>query len=143
MKPEHFLSEIQHDRVRAAIQAAEQGTSARVVVYVSHHPAEDALAAAHGKFRDLCLESEKENANLLLFFSPGSRSFAVVGGTALHDRLGQVWWDRLSELLGRHFQEGQYTEGLLAAIGEAGRAFKAHFAFGSPAPPDQPDVIED
>jgi uncharacterized membrane protein len=71
-----------------------------------------------------------------------ARKFAVVGGTALHARLGQAWWDHLTGLIARHFKEERYTEGLVAALEEAGRSLKTHFPGADPHQ-GRPEVIED
>ena len=61
------------------------------------------------------------------FLAPKTQTFAVVGGTALDEKVGQVWWDHLIALLTSHFKENRYTDGLIAAIDRAGQALKTHF----------------
>lgn len=142
MKLRHFLDQIEHDHIHRAIQAAEENTAGRIVVYVGHRRVADPLAEAHRLFRKLALESGPEKAGLLLFVAPKTRKFAVLGGQALHEKLGQEWWDRLAEMMGKDFREGRYTAGLLAAIGEAGRVLHAHFPAG-PRSSRGPDIIEE
>ena len=142
MKLRHFLDQIEHDHIHRAIQAAEENTAGRIVVYIGHRRVADPLAEARRLFRKLGLESDREKAALLLFVAPKTRKFAVVGGKALHEKLGQAWWDHLAEMIAQDFREGRYTAGLLAAIEEAGRVLQAHF----PAAPHSsrgPDVIEE
>ena len=95
----------------------KKGTSGDIVVYITHRDIKDPLAAANREFSKLRLETPTKTNSFLIFLAPKSQKFAVVGGTALHDAVGQSWWDHLSALLTRHFKEGQYTEGLVAAIG--------------------------
>jgi uncharacterized membrane protein len=143
MKVKHFLSALEHARVHAAIKAAEAGTSGDIVVYITHKNVEDPLAAANHQFRKLRLETATNNDSFLVFLAPKSQKFAVVGGTALHEKVGQAWWDHLSALLTRHFRAGHYTDGLVAAIDEAGHKLKAHFPAKSADRTGQKDIVED
>jgi uncharacterized membrane protein len=143
MKTKHFLSALEHARVHAAIKAAEAGTSGDIVVYITHKRVTDPLAAANAEFRKLGLETATNKDSFLLFVGPQSQKFAVVGGTALHEKSGQAWWDHLSALLTRHFKEGRYTDGLIAAIEEAGQKLKAHFPAKTTDRTGQQDIVEE
>jgi uncharacterized membrane protein len=143
MKVKHFLSALEHARVHAAIKAAEQGTSGDIVVVITHRSVNDPLAAAQREFRRLRLESATNKDGFLVFLAPKSQKFAVVGGTALHDKAGQAWWDHLSALLTRHFKEGRYTDGLVAAIEQAGEKLKHHFPAQNTDRTGQHDIVEE
>jgi uncharacterized membrane protein len=142
VKLRHFLDQIEHDHIHRAIQAAEENTAGRIVVYIGHRRVADPLVEARRLFRKLGLESGGDKAGLLLFVAPKTRKFAVLGGKALHEKLGQEWWDRLAEMIAKEFREDRYTAGLLAAIGEAGRVLHAHFST-APHSSRGPDVIEE
>ena len=143
MKVKHFLSEIEHARLHAAIKAAEEGTSGDIVVVISHKRVEDPLAAAHHEFRRLHLETATDKDNFLLFLAPKSQKFAVVGGTALHDKVGQAWWNHLSTLLTLHFKEGRYMDGLVEAIEQVGQKLKAHFPAQAIDRTGEKDIVEE
>jgi uncharacterized membrane protein len=142
VKIRHFLDQIEHDHVQTAIQAAEAHTRGRIVVYISHRNVADPLVEAQKLFRKLRIESERDQAGLLLFVAPKARKFAVLGGPALHAKLGQEWWDRLAEMVAKEFRQERFTEGILTTIDEAGRAFHAHF-HGPPHPAAGPEIIEE
>jgi uncharacterized membrane protein len=143
MKVKHFLNALEHAQVHRAIRSAEEDTSGDIVIYITHRNIPDALAAAQDEFRKLRLEAATDKNSLLLFVAPKSQTFAVVGGTALHDKVGQAWWDDLSALLTRHFKESRYTDGLVAAIEEAGRILKAHFPASKVDRTGQKDIVEE
>ena len=143
MKVKHFLNALEHERVHAAIKAAEEHTSGDIVVYITHKRIDDPLAAAQLEFRKLNLETATKQDSLLIFLAPKSQKFAVVGGTALHDKAGQAWWDHLSALLTRHFKDSRYTDGLVAAIEEAGRNLKEHFPAPATDRTGEKDIVEE
>jgi uncharacterized membrane protein len=143
MKIKHFLSNLEHDRIHQAIQSAEDGTSADIVLYISHRHVTDPLAAAHEEFIKLKLEHATAQNSLLIFLAPKSQKFAVVGGTALHEKVGQAWWDDFIARLTRHFKEGKFTDGIIAALEHAGRALKTHFPDANPDRTGQQDIVEE
>lgn len=142
MKIKHFLSNVDHARIHQAIKAAEQDTSGDIVLFISHRKVEDPLSAANDEFKRLGLETATNRNSLLIFLAPKSRKFAVVGGTALHDKVGQAWWDKFIAILTSHFKEDRYTEGLLAALEEAGQSLKTHFPDKAPDRTGQYDIVE-
>jgi uncharacterized membrane protein len=79
----------------------------------------------------------------LIFLAPKSQKFAVVGGPALHEKVGQAWWDELIALLTRHFKESRYTDGLVATIGQAGRALQTHFPARASDRSGRRDIVEE
>jgi uncharacterized membrane protein len=143
MKVKHFLNSVEHERVHRAIRSAENGTSGDIVVYITHRSVKDPLAAANEEFGKLRLETAAEKNSLLIFLAPKTQRFAVVGGTALHEKVGQAWWDELVALLTRHFKKSRYTDGLVATIEEAGRALKKHFPAQNPDRTGQKDIVEE
>lgn len=67
-----------------------------------------------------------------------------MGGPALYDKVGEAWWKELADLLGEHFKNGRFNEGLLSALEIAGRAVKEHFPATTPENRSgQHDLLED
>ncbi len=143
MKVKHFLSKLEHVRIHQAIRSAEEGTSGDIVLYITQRRVEDPLAAANEEFRKLRLETATDKNSLLILLAPRSQKFAVVGGTALHAKVGQAWWNELIALLARHFKEGRYSDGMVAAIEFAGKALKHHFPASARDRTGQKDIVEE
>ncbi len=143
MKVKHFLSSVEHDRVHQAIRSAEDGTSGDIVLFISHRRVADPIAAANAEFRKLRLDAATDKNSLLIFVAPKSQKFAVVGGSALHEKVGQAWWNELIALLTRHFKAGDFTNGFVAAIEQAARAMKQHFPCTAPDRTGQKDIVEE
>ena len=143
MKIKHFLSALQHDQLHQAIRSAEEGTSGDIVLYISHKRVSDPLAAANDEFRKLRLDAATAQNSLLIFLAPKTQKFAVVGGTALHDKVGQAWWDDFIARMTRDFKEARFMEGLVSAIELAGRSLKAHFPSSDTDRTGQKDIVEE
>ena len=138
-----FIDQIDYERVHAAIKAAEEGNSADIVLYISHRKAPEPLPAAQAVFTKLKLDRAKDDNSLLIFISPKSRTFAAVGGTALHAKVGQAWWDDMVGTLTTHFKQGQFTAGLLAILAHAGEALRHHFPAEGADRAGQADIVEE
>jgi uncharacterized membrane protein len=138
-----FVDQIDHDRVHAAIKSAEEGNSADIVLYISHRAAPEPLPAAHAVFSKLKLDRAKDDNSLLIFISPKSRTFAAIGGQALHVKVGQAWWDEMVAKLTSHFKQGRFTDGLLEILAEAGDALRKHFPAKEADRTGQVDIVED
>ncbi len=143
MKTRHFLNKLEHTRIEEAIRNAENGTSGDIVVFITHQAAPDALAAAHQVFTKRHLEQAVDDNSLLIFLAPTSQTFAVVGGKALHDAVGQAWWDDLAVTLRTHFRTASYTEGIVSAVNRAGAALKQHFPAENIDRTGQSDIVEE
>jgi uncharacterized membrane protein len=143
VKTKHFLSKLEHTLVHDAIRKAEAGTSGDIVVYITQKEAPDALAAAQEVFTRRHLEKAAKDNSLLIFLAPVSQTFAVVGGKALHEAVGQAWWDDLAGVLRTHFRTSYFTEGLVESIKKAGHALKNHFPADNVDRAGQSDIIEE
>ncbi|MCE0523245.1 MAG: TPM domain-containing protein [Methylacidiphilales bacterium] len=143
MKVKQFLNSVEHARVHQAIRSAEEGTSGDIVVFISHRHVKEPLDAANREFRKLRLDAAGHDNSMLIFLAPKSQKFAVVGGGALHQKVGQGWWHELVELLTRHFKESRFTDGLVATIERAGGALKTHFPATATDRTGQRDIVEE
>ncbi len=140
MQHRQFLGQLAHERIHAAIHAAEQASSGEIRVMVSHRPAPDPVAAARQAFLRLGMEKTKERNAVLLFVAPRSRTFAVIGDEGVHARCGDAFWRELAAAMTGHFKRGEYTEGLVHGIARAGQLLAEHFP---PAPDDRNELPDD
>ena len=148
MKTKHFIATLDHPRVTAAIVAAERSTSGQIRVTVSHHSVKDALVAARRQFARLGMEKTAARNGVLIFLAPESRKFAVLGDQGIHERCGgeEFWQKVVGETMTPLLKEGQFTEAIVAAVGEVGRVLAEHYppaAGGGGANELPDDVAED
>lgn len=128
---------IDHARVLAAITAAESHTSGEIRVVVARHAAADPVAAAQRQFERLGMVQTKLRNGVLIYLAPRSRTFAVIGDTAVHDKCGDAFWRLLTAAMALHFKRGEFTEGLVHGIDRAGALLAEHF----PRSPDDLDQL--
>ncbi len=138
MKTSAFLNQLDHDRITAAIAAAERATSGHIRVFVSHRAREDALAAAHARFRKLGMNQTALRNAVLVYFSPRARKYAVVGDQGIHEKGGgdEFWKSVVEATMAPLLKAERYTDAIIAAIEAIGRELAEHFPSTPDMPPD-------
>jgi len=128
MRTKEFLSKLEHDRIVAAIRDAESKTSGQIRVFIQRGKLEvDPLIAARKKFQLLGMRKTPERNAVLIFVAPRAHKFAVVGDKTIHEKCGESFWQRLVDGMREHFRNEKFTDAVVDAIEEVGRALVAHF----------------
>jgi uncharacterized membrane protein len=133
---------IDHERVVAAIGAAEKRTSGEVRVVVSQEKTAEPVLAAQKQFERLGMTQTAERNGVLIFVAPASHTFAVIGDRGVHEKCGDVFWRELAAAMTERFKRGEFTEALVLGIERAGALLAEHFP---PQPDDRnelPDAVE-
>lgn len=124
-----LMKAIDVDRVKAAIAEAERETSGEIRVSVARFFWGGVRAAAERAFARLGMTRTKDRNGVLFFIVPSRKKFVVLGDAGIHAKAGQEFWDGVAGLMSGSFRKGEFTEGLVAAIREAGRALAAAFPY--------------
>ncbi len=124
-----LMKTIDVDRVKAAIAEAERATSGEVRVSVARYFWGPVRPAAEHAFARLGLTGTKDRNGILFFIVPARKKFVVLGDEGIHAKVGQELWDCVAGLMEDRFRKGEFTEGLVEAIGEAGRRLAVHFPY--------------
>ncbi len=139
MKTRDLISQIDRDRVEAAIHDAELKTSGEICVVIHDQATPDAMAVARAEFIRLGMAKTRHRNAVLIFVAPLSQTFAVVGDEAVHRKCGEPFWTELAATMAVHFQRGQFTAGLVHGIERAGRLLAREF----PRQPDDKNELPD
>jgi uncharacterized membrane protein len=124
-----LMKTIDVDKVKAAVAAAERSTSGEVRVSVARFFWGSVRRAAERAFGRLGVSATKDRNGILFFIVPSRKKFVVLGDEGIHAKVGQEFWDSVAGKMSGHFKRGEFTEGLVEAIGEAGRELAAHFPY--------------
>jgi uncharacterized membrane protein len=120
---------IDTERVKKAIEAAERRTSGEIRVSVAPFFWGRVRRVAEKAFVRLKMDRTKDRNGILFFIVPSRRRFVVLGDEGIHARVGQEFWESLASLLAGHFRKGEFMDGLVRAIEEAGLQLAAHFPY--------------
>ena len=134
---------IDHDRVNAAIVAAEARTSGRIRVLVARHRAPRPVTAAEHHFQRLSIAQLPQRSGVLIFVAPRSRTFAVIGDQGVHEKCGEGFWRELAGAMTTYFKKGDFTDGLVHGIERAGALLAEHFPAEAGPAGASPDTVEE
>jgi uncharacterized membrane protein len=141
MKAKEFLSQLRHEDIVAAIRKAEKHTSGEIRVFISRHEPADPIPAAQAEFARLGMNRTRDKNGVLIYIAPLARKFAIVGDTGVHERCGDVFWQKVAGEMVGHFKKTEFTEGLLHGIHKAGELLAQHFPGSTDGPNRLPDDI--
>ena len=137
------LPKIDHSLVVAAIGDAERRTSGEIRVVVSRGKIADPVVEAQRQFERLGMTRTQRRNGVLILFAPRSRTFAVIGDTAIHEKCGDRFWRELAAAMTEHFKRGDFTTGLVHGIDRAGALLAEHFPRASDDRNELPDDVEE
>jgi uncharacterized membrane protein len=141
MKAKHFIAQLKHDDLVAAIRKAEHTTSGEIRVFISRHDPPDVIAAAQHEFEHLKMNQTAERNGVLIYIAPRGRKFAVIGDSGVHRHCGDEFWQKVAAEMSGHFKKEEFTEGLLHGIATAGELLAKHFPASSKHPNQLPDDV--
>jgi len=143
MRTKEFLTKLEHDRIVQMIRDAGSKTSGQIRVYIQRGKLDvDPLIPAQKKFHRLGMHRAPERNAILIFIAPRAHKFAVVGDKAIHEKCGEAFWQRLVEKMREHFRSERFTDALVEAIEEAGKALALHFPKRSTSTQLPDEIVE-
>ena len=134
-----FLDESELQEVAAAIATAESATAAEIRVHLDARCPGEALARATLLFERLGMHRTAARNGVLIYVSVEDHKLAVLGDRAIHERVGQAYWDGLVDAVLAHFRQERFRDGLVHAVAEVGAVLRRHF----PRRPDDVDELPD
>jgi uncharacterized membrane protein len=137
-----FFSETDQQRIIEAIQQAEKQTSGEVKVHIEKKcPAPDVMERAKEVFLFLNLNRTALQNGVLFYLAYEDRKFAVLGDKGINEKVPGDFWNSTKDLLRQHFAKGEFMEGLVHGIAEAGIQLKTHFPYNADNINELPDDI--
>lgn len=129
-------------RIERAIAEVETQSTAEVRVSVSRFFWGDVRHHAERAFRRLGMTSTEHRNGVLIFLVPSRRTLVVLGDEAIHEKVGQAFWDDVVKKASARFHAGDYTEGLLEAIAAVARPLAEHFPSEGPSVDELPNQVD-
>jgi uncharacterized membrane protein len=130
-------------RVKQAVEEAECQTSGEIRVSVAPFFWGSVRKVAERAFARLGMTHTKERNGILFFIVPARKKFVVLGDVGIHACVGQEFWEGLARLMSDHFRKGEFTEGLVEGIRQAGRGLAEHFPYQGAADVNElPDDVD-
>ncbi|AIZ78606.1 TPM domain-containing protein [Actinobacillus equuli subsp. equuli] len=105
-------------RIEQAISHLEQQTSAelRVVIERKAKGKTDAMARANQLFDELKMRETADRNGVLIYLSFKPHNLAIVGDKAIHEKVGQVFWQSVYDAMKQQCQQANYTQAIYEGI---------------------------
>lgn len=143
-KASAFFEALDRPAIVEAIKRAETKSLGEIRVHLHHGRVSDALRAAKATFKRLGMEKTLYGTGCLLFLAPESRAFAVIGGSGIHEKVGDGFWAEARDAARARFAEGKFTEGIIAAVDKLGDALALFFPKTGPRDTNElPDEVSE
>jgi len=137
----HFLSQLDHDSVVAAIAEAERATSGQIRVHITRRRPSDLEARARRRFEKLGMTQTRNRNGVLIYIAPNLRRFQVLGDAGVHEKCGDDFWKETAAEMEEQFRRGAFTAGILRGVQKVGRLLAEHFPRGTETANELPDEV--
>lgn len=126
-KIENFLTASEEEDIIAAIRDAEKDTSGEIRVHIENSCNNDVFEHAMEVFHYLKMDNTKDQNGVLIYVAVSKREFVIYGDKGINDIVGADFWNSTRDAIAKHFENGDFTKGLIQGIQTAGNALSKHF----------------
>ena len=141
MRPEDFLTADQQKTVVDAVRIAEKGTSGEIRIHIDGECEGSPLKRAEEIFDKLGMHKTALRNGVLIYLACNTKVFAIIGDKGINERVPELFWEDVIEMMRMRFSEGMFTEGLSEAAIAVGEKLKTYFPYSSDDINEQPDEI--
>lgn len=126
-KVEEFLSEKDEAEVVEAIRIAEKKTSGEIRVHLEKSSNGDIWNRAIEVFQLLKMHNTKQENGVLIYVAVEDRSFVIYGDNGINNVVPKDFWESTKESIVKQFKKGDFKQGLVDGILQAGEQLQTHF----------------
>lgn len=139
-----YLSDKDIETITAKIAEVEDQTSGEIRVSILHRRrrSERNLALkeiALREFTRLGMDRTRDRTGVLILLLLSERRFHIIADEGIHRKVEEGTWDRIAETMTLHFKEGNFGNGICAAVEAVGKELRRHF----PQKPDDRNELPD
>ncbi len=131
MGVEKEFTKAQRKAIQEAIAQAEKNTSGEIRVHIDAHCEKDPMNKAIAQFETLKMHETAARNGVLIYLAFYDRKVAIIGDKGIDDIVPTYFWDNIRDNMIASFQKGEYTQGLVQAILQAGEQLKESFPYQS------------
>ena len=124
---EDFLTANEEDQIIEAIRLAEKKTSGEIRVHLETTCNGDVYDHAMEVFHFLKMDNTKLQNAVLIYVAIDRREFVILGDKGINDVVSKDFWNTTRDHILEEFKKGEFAQGLIRGIAEAGQALSIHF----------------
>lgn len=138
---EYKLSKEEEEAIVLAIQKAENNTSGEIRVHIESTSKKDPMERAQDVFYELKMNQTEAQNGVLFYLAISDHNFAIIGDKGIDKVVPQDFWNSTKDLVISEFKKGDFANGLIKGIHEAGVKLKEFFPYQSDDVNELPDEI--
>lgn len=128
-KLKDFLSKKDEEKIVDAISQAEKNTSGEIRVHIEAHTDEDHFDHALKVFQQLEMHKTELRNGVLIYIAVNDHQFVILGDEGINNAVSNDFWEETKNVMQTHFRKGNFREGIVAGVLQAGEELKAHFPY--------------
>lgn len=126
-KVEDFLTKEEESAIVEAICVAEKNTSGEIRVHIEATTSLDAYDRAMEVFHELNMDATELQNGVLIYLAVNDKTFVICGDKGINDVVASDFWDCTRDAMVSQFKLGNYKQGLIDGILNAGEQLKKYF----------------
>ncbi|RZJ52602.1 MAG: TPM domain-containing protein [Flavobacterium sp.] len=126
-KVEDFLSKEEEQEIVEAIRMAEENTSGEIRVHIEKTTSKAHFDRALEVFHELEMDKTQLQNGVLLYFAVEDKNFVICGDKGINDVVSDDFWDCTKDVMTNHFKAGNFKQGIVDGILNAGEQLKKYF----------------
>lgn len=126
-KVEDFLTKEEEEAIVEAIRLAEKNTSGEIRVHIEESSSKDAYDRAKEVFHDLNMDATQLKNGVLIYLAVADKTFVICGDKGINELVSPDFWDCTRDAMIKQFKLGNYKQGLVDGILNAGEQLKKYF----------------
>ena len=128
MQPDtSFLSKEDENEIVAAIQLAEKNTSGEIRVHIEQTTSKVPFDRALEVFYELKMNETQLQNGVLIYLASADKQFVICGDKGINEVVATDFWDSTKEIMAAQFKQGNFKQGLIDGITQAGEQLKTYF----------------
>lgn len=124
---EDFLTAKDEEEIVEAIRIAECETSGEIRVHIEQNCDIDVYERSLDVFHILKMDNTKEQNGVLIYVAVDNKSFVIFGDQGINTIVGSDFWNSTRDKIATQFKSGNFKQGMIDGIKEAGKALSKHF----------------
>ena len=124
---EDFLSATEEQEIVQAIYTAEKETSGEIRVHIEKASNSDAFSRAHEIFHLLKMDNTQARNGVLIYVAVNTKQFVIYGDKGIDHVVPTNFWETTKNSMQTYFKTGNYKQGLVTGVLQAGKELAAHF----------------
>ena len=128
-KVEDFLTKVEEDNIVEAIRDAEEQTSGEIRVHIENTNIKSCMERAEDVFYFLGMDNTEDKNGVLFYVDVENKQFAVIGDTGIDKVVPEHFWESVRDRVTGEFSKGNYADGLVLGIIEAGQKLQEYFPY--------------